>query len=227
MSTAPLLTDSAVERADKICYEDSTTSTADTQDYLIYFLTGNPGLILYYQPFLSKLHSLLASCSSTDSARFHICGHSLRGFEFQNDKNVKLPEEPLSLAEQIEYQEDLLYNHISSHRDRTGNTPKVILMGHSVGAYILLELIKNHPKRIEEGEQDFDLIGGVLLFPTITHIAQSPLGMVASVSGRCRPYILLIPDLSVLESLKDSLSLSYHGGCCKVFCVFAACEPVP
>ena len=192
MSTAPLLTDSAVERADKICYEDSRESAPDTQDYLIYFLTGNPGLILYYQPFLSKLHSLLASCSSTDAARFHICGHSLRGFEFQNDKIVELPKEPLSLAKQIEYQEDLLYNHIRSHRERTGNTPKVILMGHSVGAYILLELIKNHPKRIEEGEQDFDLIGGVLLFPTITHIAQSPLGMIASVSDRCGPYILLI-----------------------------------
>ena len=182
MSISPLLTDSVVERADKICYEDSTT-TSDVQDYLIYFLTGNPGLILYYQPFLSKLHSLLTESSSTDYDRFHICGHSLKGFEFENDKNVKLPEKPLSLAEQIEYQEDLLYSHIRSHRKRTGNNPKVILMGHSVGAYILLELIKNHPKRIEEGERDFDLIGGVLLFPTITHIAQSPLGMVASVSS--------------------------------------------
>ena len=194
MSTAPLLGDSTVERADKICYEDSTISAPDThtEDYLIYFITGNPGLILYYKPFLSKLHSLLGSYSSTDSARFHICGHSLKGFEFQDDQNGKLPDKPLSLAEQIEFQEDLLYSHIRSHRARTRNTPKVILMGHSVGAYILLELIKNHPKRIEGGEQDFDLIGGVLLFPTITHIAQSPLGMIASVSGRCGPYVLLI-----------------------------------
>ena len=192
MSTTRLLPDSAVERADKICYEDSRISTPDSQDYLVYFLTGNPGLILYYQPFLSKLHSLLTLSSSIDSARFHICGHSLRGFEFQDDKNVKPPEEPFSLAEQIGYQEDLLYKHIRSHRYRTGNNPKVILMGHSVGAYILLELIKNHPKRIEGGEEDFDLIGGVLLFPTITHIAQSPLGMIASVSGQYGPYILLI-----------------------------------
>lgn len=194
MSTAPLLGDSTVERADKICYEDSTILAPDihTEDYLIYFITGNPGLILYYKPFLSKLHSLLGSYSSTDSARFHICGHSLRGFEFRDDQNVTPPEKPLSLAEQIDFQETLFYNHINSHRARTGNTPKVILMGHSVGAYILLELIKNHAKRIEEGEHDFDLIGGVLLFPTITHIAQSPLGMIASVSGPRGPYILLI-----------------------------------
>ena len=194
MSTAPLLGDLTVERADKICYEDSTISAPDTHtvDYLIYFITGNPGLILYYKPFLSTLHSSLGSYSSTNSARFHICGHSLRGFEFQDDQNVTPPEKPYSLAEQIDFQEDLLYSHIRSHRARTGNTPKVILMGHSVGAYILLELIKNHPKRIEGGEEDFDLIGGVLLFPTITHIAQSPLGMIASVSGLRGPYILLI-----------------------------------
>ncbi|KAL8951767.1 MAG: hypothetical protein Q9222_002288 [Ikaeria aurantiellina] len=53
-------------------------------------------------------------------------------------------------------------------------------MGHSVGAYILLEIIRNHRKRIEDGAKDFDLIGGILLFPTITHIARSPSGTVAS-----------------------------------------------
>ena len=184
MSTAPLLGDSFIETADKICYEDLIESGAETQDYLIYFITGNPGLILYYQPFLSRLHSLLISVSSTESARFHLCGHSLKGFEFQNNPYAEIPRHPLSLGEQIQYQEDLLYKHVKSHRERTGNTPKVILMGHSVGAYILLELIKNHPKRIEGGEEDFDLIGGILLFPTITHIAQSPLGMIASVGIR-------------------------------------------
>lgn len=46
---------------------------------------------------------------------------------------------------------------------------------------MLLELIQRHRNKIEEGEEDFDLIGGVLLFPTITHIAKSPLGMVFGV----------------------------------------------
>ena len=182
MSTAPLLGDSSVERSDKICYDPSAEPDQEAQEYLIYFITGNPGLILYYQPFLSRLHSLLASCSATDSARFHICGHSLKGFEFQCDDYAELPKSPLSLGEQIKYQEHLLYQHIRSHRTRTSNTPKVILMGHSVGAYILLELIRNHRAMIDHGEEDFDLIGGILLFPTITYIAQSPLGVVASVS---------------------------------------------
>lgn len=47
---------------------------------------------------------------------------------------------------------------------------------------MLLELIQQHRKKIEEDcEEDFDLIGGILLFPTITHIAQSPWGMVFGV----------------------------------------------
>ena len=40
------------------------------------------------------------------------------------------------------------------------------------------ELINQHGGNIEEGEADFDLIGGILLFPTITDIAKSPLGIV-------------------------------------------------
>lgn len=180
MSTAPLLRSSSIERSDKICYEPSPEIGGDEQDYLIFHIPGNPGLIPYYQPFLSKLHNLLVTSSSAASARFHICGHSLKGFEFT--KNGLPPQSPLGLSAQIEYQEDLLYNHVKSHRERTGNTPKVILMGHSVGAYILLELIRHHEKKIHDSQdEDFDLIGGILLFPTITHIAKSRLGTVASV----------------------------------------------
>lgn len=184
MSTDPLLGDSSIETSEKVCYEPAREQLdARSQDYLIYFLTGNPGLISYYQPFLSRLHSLLVTSSRTEAARFHICGHSYRGFEFdRNGRHGGPPEYPFSLAEQIEFQEELLYRHVESHRGRSGNNPKVILMGHSVGAYILLELIKQHRKKIDEGAEDFDLIGGVLLFPTITHIAESPLGRVASVS---------------------------------------------
>jgi hypothetical protein len=73
-------------------------------------------------------------------------------------------------------------------------------MGHSVGAYILLELIRQHRMRIDEGEEDFDLIGGILLFPTITHIAQSPLGMIYNVSLPLRPIC------SALISYTEALS---------------------
>lgn len=184
LSRDPLLGDSSFEESDKICYEPSTDAVyGKTQDYLIYFIPGNPGLIPYYQPFLSRLYALLSNSSRTEFPRFHICGHSLRGFEFAQDgKKSKSPRYPLGLEQQIKVQEKILYDHISSHRNRTGNSLKVILMGHSVGCYMLLELIQQHRDKIEkEGEEDFDLIGGILLFPTITHIAKSPLGMVFGV----------------------------------------------
>ena len=195
LSGDPLLGFSS-EKNDKICYEPSTDSTdATSQDYLIYFMPGNPGLIRYYQPFLSKLHTLLSNSSTTQSARFHICGHSHRGFEYaRHGKKSTIPNYPLGLEEQIEAQEHLLYNHIRSHRERTDNIPKVILMGHSVGCYMLLELIRRHRHKIEdEGEEDFDLIGGILLFPTIMHLAQSPLGVVFGVrASKSRPGSQLI-----------------------------------
>ena len=183
LSEEPLLGKSSSVKSDKICYEPSAESTyGKSQDYLIYFLPGNPGLIQYYQPFLSKLHTLLSTSSTTESSRFHICGHSHKGFETAPDgEKSKSPISPLGLEQQIKEQEQLLYDHITSHRNRTGENPKVILMGHSVGCYMLLELIQHHRGKIEEGEEDFDLIGGILLFPTITDIAKSPLGMVFGV----------------------------------------------
>ena len=184
MSSDRLLGETLVENDEKVCYEPhSEPPDGNTQDYLIYFITGNPGLISYYQPFLSYLHSLLLTRSDTESARFHICGHSFKGMELTpNAVHGPPPTSPLSLSEQIHWQEDLLSKHVKSHKNRTGNNPKVILMGHSVGSYILLELIQRHRDKINDVGDDFDLIGGILLFPTITHIAESPMGMVASVS---------------------------------------------
>ena len=221
LSEIPLLrTFSSEEEDDKICYEPSTDSIdGESQDYLIYFLPGNPGLIRYYQPFIHKLYTLLSSCSTTESARFHICGHSHGGFETaHHGKKV----EPLGLGQQIKDQEQLLYNHIKSHRSRTGRNPKVILMGHSVGCYMLLELIQQHRDKIqelidqhgdkiEEGEEDFDLIGGILLFPTITHIAKSPLGMVF---GVCTLDALLGLLLNLYDIENPSNSV-FSGSCWK------------
>ncbi|KAL8727465.1 MAG: hypothetical protein Q9181_005705 [Wetmoreana brouardii] len=168
-----------METRETIYYAPSAgRSNEKAQDYLIFLIPGNPGLIDYYDPFLSTLHTLL---SSSLDANFHICGHSLAGFATHR-KRTLASSELAGLQRQIEYVDDLLYEQVKEIRQATGKTPKVILMGHSVGAYILLEVIQRHRKRIEsdDAEEDFDLIGGILLFPTITHIARSPSGIVAS-----------------------------------------------
>ena len=168
-----------LETRTRLYYSPSPGKSRDkSQDYLIFHIPGNPGLIPYYDPFLSTLHKLLSAFASTN---FYICGYSLSGFEtaeLHDSGTARLT----GLRGQITHIEERLYAEVNKHRQNFGRTPKVILMGHSVGAYILLELIRNHRKMIESGEKDFDLIGGILLFPTITDIAKSPSGIVASVS---------------------------------------------
>lgn len=61
----------------------------------------------------------------------------------------------------------------------------VILIGHSVGAYMLLEVLDRWQREEEEGEgkreETFRIVGGVGLFPTIVDIAQSEKGRALSV----------------------------------------------
>ncbi|KAL9128481.1 MAG: hypothetical protein Q9217_002859 [Psora testacea] len=177
MSTENLLEKPCLGQPDSLCYSTPTAlSNEEIQDYLIFFIAGNPGLIYYYEPFLSRLKFLLSS--SSGNARFHICGHSYKGFELW--PYAKPLDHPVGLEDQIKHQENLLLRHVTDYKDPSGKIPKVILMGHSVGAYVLLELIQRHVEAVRASDvDDFDLIGGILLFPTIAEIAQSPLGRVA------------------------------------------------
>ncbi len=127
-----------IAHPDKLCWEPpARTHEGTTQDYLVFFVAGNPGLISFYEPFLTKLHSLLEA--STPAARFHICGHSYRGFEVSPE--AERLTKPVSLEEQIKYQERLLYEHVDCHTEVAGNPPKVILIGHSVGAVCSCSLL--------------------------------------------------------------------------------------
>ena len=179
MSTESLLEkEPTPPHPDRLHYSHPPTiNNNNTVDYLIFFVAGNPGLVSYYEPFLSRLFSLLCS-SSPDNACFHICGHSYRGFELS--PHAERLSGPVGLEDQIKDQEQRLLKHVKEHKAKNGKIPKVILMGHSVGAYVLLELIRGHVDAVSATDvDDFDLIGGILLFPTIADIAQSPLGRVA------------------------------------------------
>ena len=180
MSAESLLEKFSTGESDKICYQTSVAANfQDVQEYLIFFLSGNPGVISYYEPFLAHLRDLLES-STTEAAQFHICGHSFKGFELSSD--AKTPGQPLGLEEQIEHQERILAHHVKNLQIPNKKNPKVILIGHSVGAYMLLGMIQRHWSMVAENDvDDFDLIGGILLFPTIENIAQSPMGRIAKV----------------------------------------------
>jgi pimeloyl-ACP methyl ester carboxylesterase len=155
--------------------------------YLIYFITGNPGLIEYYRTFLTHLYGVLSQNTASDrSIEFQVYGRSLSGFEMSSAeiktyKYRKSP--PYGLQDQIRHAEDDLVEVIEDLKDNGTKDVRVILVGHSVGAYMSLEIVRRLRAHGLAGE-DFDTrISGVVgLFPTIVDIARSETGMKAAVS---------------------------------------------
>lgn len=136
--------------------------------HLIYFITGNPGLISYYSSFLRTLHELLSASKDMSSNCFHIHGQSLLGFEGDDDRSV-----PYDLEDQINFSlKSVEAQSIPSGPLEGQPYASVILIGHSVGSYMLLEVIQ----RLRKSSPSVNIRAGILLFPTVTHIAKSPSG---------------------------------------------------
>ena len=76
---------------------------------------------------------------------------------------------PLSLDEQITHKKIFLEEYIPSKS-------KIILIGHSIGAYIILHLLKNCNRAT-------DVTKSIFLFPTIERMAISPSGRYVTPDG--------------------------------------------
>jgi hypothetical protein len=171
-----------------IPYDDKYTAS-----YHVFFITGNPGCIGYYHSFLTALSTQVSE------DKVDIYGHSLYGFiddpppsetynnrRFEGRKVLSLGEQTLFIEETLNlYAEENIdrtelvtgnYNPVfpDPHRLRKDKPIKIILIGHSVGAYIGLEILRLHKKR---GSRDVEIIGFVGLWPTVTWIGKSPSGL--------------------------------------------------
>ena len=199
----------------------------------IFFITGNPGLIAYYHTFLSLLSSKLASSSPSDASRgyeygkIQVYGHSLAGFELPESESESESETGTQqqqhsqegcydLEEQICFVQRRLDEFIvnNSNGNSNGNGKhKVILIGHSVGSYIAMEVLRRHRERqktktkiktdqvIEQKQAEFDIIGGVMLFPTVVDIAKSPSGEKLTVTPPSFAISCLLYGESSIEQL--------------------------
>ncbi len=137
---------------------------------LIFFITGNPGLIGYYTTYLNTLEELLHPIAKQHSAHIHIYGQSLAGFADDSTSKVA---EPYSLEKQVQLLQESLEQRFTESKSIGKQYDNIILIGHSVGSYILLELIR----KTRSDPSAINVAAGILLFPTITHIAQSPSGV--------------------------------------------------
>ncbi|KPM37835.1 Vacuolar membrane protease [Neonectria ditissima] len=155
---------------------------------LVYFVCGNPGLIEYYTDFLTNLRGLLQT-SEVETA-YDIYGRNLLGFSDDDHEPFGEGNEPWDLDGQIEG----IYDDVAAKRvrtdDRTGGRPYdfVVLMGHSVGSYISVEIFHRHMKAPDRAPH-LHLRYGFLLFPTLTHIGQSPSGTRVEAVRRALPVL--------------------------------------
>ncbi|KAK9783408.1 putative AB hydrolase-1 domain-containing protein [Seiridium cardinale] len=150
--------------------------TASSRDVLIFFISGNPGLIDYYTPFFESLRSLIDATPGLNSTRFHIYGQDLAGFNDEDHKPFDSQEPPRD----VEYQVKNSLDVISSLRIESGSKKDkpfddVILAGHSVGTYIGLQIFHRLLKDPSLAPH-LHLKAGILLFPTIEHISHSRQG---------------------------------------------------
>ncbi|KAF2206341.1 hypothetical protein CERZMDRAFT_89363 [Cercospora zeae-maydis SCOH1-5] len=165
--------------ADEI--EFRTGQAISPKRLLIYFIPGNPGLVEYYRHYLSQLRILLQHRPE----EIIIYGASHDGFEFHAPtKRINAGRPPFSLQQEIHCVRSKLSLKArelcptTTNNNNNNNNPlNVILIGHSVGAYMLLETLSWHQNPDQTPEQTLGTLrGGICLFPTIVDIAQSSKG---------------------------------------------------
>ncbi|EEP79388.1 predicted protein [Uncinocarpus reesii 1704] len=174
---------------------------------------------------------------------FLITGRSLAGFEIDDGASYissyllstfSATDEIHSLRDQVEFVESNLGKFVRRYQDKITAAatavavaagqkkdavnirrprPKVILLGHSMGAYISMEILRRRRERElkraaetreagmssdshsgGDGEVEMDIIGALMLFPAVVDIAKSP-------SGKKMTTLGYIPYLDILTSL--------------------------
>lgn len=150
---------------------------ANRRDVLLFMISGNPGLIDYYEPFLATLRDRLGSSPAAQAARFHIYGQDLQGFDDNDHVPFNAQNPPRNVEDQINYLLKTLY-HIKVADGPNKGKPydEVVVMAHSVGSYLTLSMF-HRLLRDPDLAPHVNLKTGILLFPTIEHIKQSNSGV--------------------------------------------------
>lgn len=176
-TTAKLDDDREVNDQDAVWLETTLSPRQGDTHHLMCFIPGNPCLAAFYRPFLSELFITL----SRSLANVAVATSSLPGFESHPTGQQYSPN---GLEQQVENVEKLINQCVhrcleTSDKGRQGNL-KVMLVGHSVGAYMILEALRRRAQSLSQ-LVDVHIAGAVLLFPTVTEIAQSQQGSMMKV----------------------------------------------
>jgi hypothetical protein len=191
--------------------------------FLIFHITGNPALIEYYRDFLTHIHTSLSPHAEVLNYYFQIYGQSFPGFEVSS-RSSHSNGRVKGLEAQIQAVCSTLQNalHSFSEDDNLTDKPGVILIGHSVGAYIALEIIRgvrlgsflNPQSDLEVRFQHTPrIISAICLFPTVVDIAKSRSGKIFTplskipyfpeiASGAVKLFTSVLPQDMLLNLIK-------------------------
>jgi len=180
--------DRSAELSSRTVFLPSARHGPPSDRVLICFVTGNPGCIAYYHTFLTLLSERL---QVQTLGAIDIVGFSLANFVDGWPINTGRGWQVLGLEEQVQFVEATLLERIrglyKEGSPSASNPVKVILLGHSVGAYISLEIVRRWQKKLSAESSIVSFIGCIGLWPTISDLANSRSGRIAKVADACHP----------------------------------------
>ncbi|XP_053291205.1 lipid droplet-associated hydrolase [Pleuronectes platessa] len=167
---------------------------------LFLVIPGNPGIVGYYKTFMLTLHSMFGYHHPVWAVSQ--AGHCVPpdSMDMVEDASLAAEQDVFGLNGQIEHKLAFLRKHVPRETS-------LVLIGHSIGCYIILEMMKRDP--------ELKILKAVMLFPTIERMVETPQGKVMTPVLCHMRYVAYLPVflLSLLpDSLKGSLIKLVFGG---------------
>ncbi|VVA15427.1 PREDICTED: lipid droplet-associated [Prunus dulcis] len=105
---------------------------ADDPTLHVVVIPGNPGIVLFYKEFLESLYELLGGTASVTAV-----GHISQTKKSWEHGRL------FSLQEQINHKMDVIKQELQN------NEVPILLVGHSIGSYISVEMFKRSPEKVK------------------------------------------------------------------------------
>ncbi|XP_028846938.1 lipid droplet-associated hydrolase isoform X1 [Denticeps clupeoides] len=145
---------------------------------LILIIPGNPGVVGFYKTFMETIYQSLGRRCAVWAVSH--AGHCTPPdtMDMVKDPSVLESGDVFGLNGQIEHKLAFLLEHVPRNVN-------LVLVGHSIGCYIILELMKRDP--------ELKVLKSLLLFPTIERMAATPQGKVLTPVLCHLRYVLYLP----------------------------------
>ncbi|XP_073424397.1 lipid droplet-associated hydrolase isoform X1 [Dendrobates tinctorius] len=167
--------------------------------FLFLIIPGNPGIVGFYKTFMQSLY-----CGFNRKYPVWAISHAGHcspptGMDMTDEHDQQI-DDVFSLNGQIEHKLCYLKQNVPADI-------RLVLIGHSIGCYIILEMMKRSP--------ELKVLKSILLFPTIERMAQSPQGKIMTPLLCNLRYVVYMP-LYLLSFLPDVMKtylvkLALHG----------------